>query len=141
VPVQQAILGCCTNGRLEDLAIAARVVTGRTVYPGTRLIAIPASRQVYLDAMRLGYLEKLASAGAIIEPPGCGSCTGVHQRIAASGETCVTCTNRNSLERMRRQKAQVYLASPAVVAASAIAGKLAHPESIVQQTEPELVEV
>jgi homoaconitate hydratase family protein len=134
VPVHQAVLGCCTNGRLEDLAIAARVVEGRAVHPRTRLVVIPASRQVYLDAMRLGYLETLVSAGAVIDPPGCGSCASAHQSVSAAGETCVSSTNRHS-------GSQIFLASPAVVAASAIAGKLTHPESVVQETEPDLMEV
>jgi len=141
VPVQQAVLGSCTNGRLEDLAVAARVVEGRAIHPRTRLIVIPASQQVYLEAMRLGYLETLVSAGAIISAPGCGPCVGVHQGILAAGETCVSSTNRNFVGRMGSKDSQVYLASPAVVAASAIAGKLAHPESIVKESEPCLVEV
>lgn len=133
VPVDQAVLGSCTNGRLEDLEIAARVVAGHSVHPRTRLIVVPASQQVYREAMRLGYLETLAAAGAIINPPGCGPCVGVHQGILAAGETCVSSTNRNFLGRMGSQDSRVYLASPAVVAASAIAGRLAHPESIVKE--------
>jgi homoaconitate hydratase family protein len=140
VPVHQAVLGSCTNGRLEDLEVAARVVAGRTVHPRTRLIVIPASQQVYRDAMRLGYLETLLAAGAIINPPGCGPCVGVHQGILAAGETCVSSTNRNFLGRMGSKDSFVYLASPAVVAASAIAGKLAHPGSIVKESEPCLTE-
>ena len=135
VPVDQAVLGSCTNGRLEDLEIAARVVAGRTVCEHTRLIVIPASQQVYLEAMRLGYLETLVMAGAMVDPPGCGPCVGVHQGILAAGETCVSSTNRNFLGRMGSKDSRVFLASPAVVAASAIAGKLAHPASIVKQEE------
>jgi len=141
VPVHQAVLGSCTNGRLEDLEVAARVVAGRSVHPRTRLIVIPASQQVYREAMRLGYLETLVAAGAIINPPGCGPCVGVHQGILAAGETCVSSTNRNFVGRMGSKDSFVYLASPAVVAASAIAGKLAHPESIVKEDEPCLAEV
>jgi homoaconitate hydratase family protein len=133
VPVHQAVLGSCTNGRLEDLEIAATVVEGRAVHPRTRLIVIPASQQIYRDAMRLGYLETLAAAGAIVNPPGCGPCVGVHQGILAAGENCVSSTNRNFLGRMGSKDSCVYLASPAVVAASAIAGKLAHPETIVKE--------
>jgi homoaconitate hydratase family protein len=140
VPVDQAVLGSCTNGRLEDLAVAARVVTGRTIHSHTRLIVIPASQQVYREAMRLGYLEPLVAAGAIINPPGCGPCVGVHQGILAAGETCVSSTNRNFLGRMGSKDSFVYLASPAVVAASAVAGKLAHPASIVKEGEPCLAE-
>jgi homoaconitate hydratase family protein len=133
VPVEQAVLGSCTNGRLEDLEVAARIVAGRAVHPRTRLVVIPASQQIYREAMRLGYLETLVAAGAIIDPPGCGPCVGVHQGILAAGETCVSSTNRNFLGRMGSKDSRVYLASPAVVAASAIAGKLAHPESIVKE--------
>ena len=141
VPVHQAVLGSCTNGRVEDLEVAARVVAGRSVHRRTRLIVIPASQQVYRDAMRLGYMETLVAAGAIINPPGCGPCVGVHQGILAAGETCISSTNRNFLGRMGSKDSFVYLASPAVVAASAIAGKLAHPESIVKECEPCLMEV
>jgi homoaconitate hydratase family protein len=136
VPVEQAVLGSCTNGRLEDLEVAAHIVAGRAVHPRTRLVVIPASQQIYLEAMRLGYLETLVAAGAIIDPPGCGPCVGVHQGILAAGETCVSSTNRNFLGRMGSPNSRVYLASPAVVAASAIAGKLAHPESIVKGGPP-----
>ena len=94
---------------------------------------IPASQQIYLEAMRLGYLETLIRAGAMVNPPGCGPCVGVHQGIIAAGETCVSSTNRNFLGRMGSKDSRVFLASPAVVAASAIAGRLAHPESIVKE--------
>jgi homoaconitase/3-isopropylmalate dehydratase large subunit len=141
VPVHQAVLGSCTNGRLEDLAVAAQVVAGRAVHAHTRFLVVPASQQVYLEALRLGYLETLVAAGAMINPPGCGPCVGVHQGILAAGETCVSSTNRNFLGRMGSKDSLVYLASPAVVAASAIAGKLAHPEAIVKETEPCLIGV
>lgn len=133
VLIHQAVLGSCTNGRLEDLEVAARVLKDRTVHPRTRLIVIPASQQIYLEAMRLGYLETLVAAGAMINPPGCGPCVGVHQGIIAAGENCVSSTNRNFIGRMGSKDSYVYLASPAVVAASAIAGKLAHPEAVVQE--------
>jgi len=140
VPVHQAVLGSCTNGRLEDLAVAARILAGRTVHPRTRLLVVPASQQIYREAMRLGYLETLVAAGAMINPPGCGPCVGVHQGILAAGETCVSSTNRNFLGRMGSKDSLVYLASPAVVAASAIVGKLAHPGSFVEESEPCLME-
>lgn len=133
LPVHQCVLGSCTNGRLEDLQIAAEVLAGRTVHPRARLIVIPASQAVYLEAMRAGYLETLMLAGAIINPPGCGPCVGVHQGILAAGEVCVSSTNRNFIGRMGSKDSSVYLASPAVVAASAIAGRLAHPQSVVEQ--------
>ena len=135
VRVHQAVLGSCTNGRLEDLEVAARVVAGRSVHPRTRLIVIPASQQVYREAMQLGYLETLVAAGAIINPPGCGPCVGVHQGILAAGEICVSSTNRNFHGRMGSKDSLVYLASPAVVAASAIAGRLEHPEAVVKESE------
>ncbi len=140
LPVHQAVLGSCTNGRLEDLAIAARILSGRNVHPRTRLIVIPASQQIYRDAMHLGYLETLVAAGGIIAPPGCGPCVGVHQGILAAGEACVSSTNRNFLGRMGSKDSRVYLASPAVVAASAVAGRLEHPGAIVKESEPCLVE-
>lgn len=133
VRVDQAVLGSCTNGRLEDMAVAAQVMAGRSVHPRTRFLVIPASQQVYREALRLGYLETLVAAGAIINPPGCGPCVGVHQGVLATGETCVSSTNRNFLGRMGSKDSQVYLASPAVVAASAIAGRLAHPQEVAKE--------
>jgi 3-isopropylmalate/(R)-2-methylmalate dehydratase large subunit len=133
IAVNQAVLGSCTNGRLEDLAVAARVVDGHRVHPNTRLIIIPASQSIYLEAIRLGYLQKLVEAGAIINPPGCGPCVGVHQGILAAGEVCISSTNRNFIGRMGSKDSDVYLASPAVVAASAIAGRIAHPEEIAKE--------
>jgi 3-isopropylmalate/(R)-2-methylmalate dehydratase large subunit len=133
VAVNQAVLGSCTNGRLEDLAVAARVVEGHRVHPNTRLIIIPASQSIYLEAIRLGYLQKLVEAGAIINPPGCGPCVGVHQGILAAGEVCISSTNRNFIGRMGSKDSDVYLASPAVVAASAIAGRIAHPEEVAKE--------
>jgi 3-isopropylmalate/(R)-2-methylmalate dehydratase large subunit len=132
VPVDQAVLGSCTNGRLEDLEIAARILGGRRVHERTRLIVIPASQRIYLEAMRLGYLQTLIEAGAMINPPGCGPCVGVHQGILAAGEVCISSTNRNFIGRMGSKDSQVFLASPAVVAASAIAGKIAHPEEVIE---------
>ncbi|HJT89203.1 MAG TPA: 3-isopropylmalate dehydratase large subunit [Bryobacteraceae bacterium] len=140
IPVDQAVLGSCTNGRLEDLAIAAQVVAGRVVHPHTRLIVVPASQRIYAEAMRLGYLEALVAAGAIIDPPGCGPCVGVHQGILAAGETCISSTNRNFVGRMGSKDSLVYLASPAVVAASAIAGRIVHPAAVAKESEVCLTE-
>ncbi len=140
VPVHQAVLGSCTNGRLEDLEIAARILAGRKVHPRTRLVVVPASQPIYREAMRLGYLDTLVAAGGMIAPPGCGPCVGVHQGILAAGEVCVSSTNRNFIGRMGSKDSKVYLASPAVVAASAVAGRLEHPGSIVKESEPCLVE-
>jgi 3-isopropylmalate/(R)-2-methylmalate dehydratase large subunit len=131
VPIQQAVLGSCTNGRLEDFEIAARILAGRRVHERTRLLVIPASQRIYLEAMRLGYLQTLVEAGAMVNPPGCGPCVGVHQGILAAGEACVSSTNRNFIGRMGSKDSRVYLASPAVVAASAAAGRIAHPEEVM----------
>lgn len=139
VAIDQAVLGSCTNGRLEDLEIAARVVAGRTVSERTRLLVIPASQQIYREALKLGYLETLVAAGAIINPPGCGPCVGIHQGILAAGETCISSTNRNFVGRMGSKDSRVYLASPAVVAASAIAGRIVHPATVAKE-EPCLME-
>ncbi len=129
--VNQAVLGSCTNGRLEDLEVAARIVEGRRVHARTRLIVIPASQEILLEAIRLGYIQKLIQAGAMVNPPGCGPCVGVHQGILAAGEVCISSTNRNFLGRMGSKDSQVYLASPAVVAASALAGEIANPAEVI----------
>jgi homoaconitase/3-isopropylmalate dehydratase large subunit len=130
--VQQAFLGTCTNGRLEDIAEAARVLTGRRVAPGTRLLVIPASSQVLQDAMRQGYLATLLEAGAVIGTPGCGPCMGNHLGVPAPGEVTISTANRNFRGRMGTRDAEIYLASPAVVAASAVAGEIAHPGDVCQ---------
>ena len=127
--IDQAFLGTCTNGRLEDLAAAAKVLTGRRIHPRVRMIVIPASSQIYVEAIRKGYLEVFATAGALIGPPGCGPCLGNHLGIPAGGEVTVSSANRNFRGRMGTQDAAIYLASPAVVAASAVAGELAHPDT------------
>jgi homoaconitate hydratase family protein len=139
IAIDQAVLGSCTNGRLEDLEVAAAVLAGRTIHPGTRLLVIPASQQVFREAMRHGYIETLVAAGAMINPPGCGPCVGVHQGILAAGETCISSTNRNFHGRMGSKDSFVYLASPAVVAASAVAGRIAHPAAVVKESVPCLV--
>jgi 3-isopropylmalate/(R)-2-methylmalate dehydratase large subunit len=130
--VQQAFLGTCTNGRLEDIAEAARVLSGRRVAPGTRLLVIPASSQVLQDAMRLGYLETLLKAGAVLGTPGCGPCMGNHLGVPAPGEVTISTANRNFRGRMGTPDAEIYLASPAVVAASALVGEIAHPGEVDQ---------
>ena len=133
VRVDQAVLGSCTNGRLEDLETAARVIAGRRVHPRTRLLVIPASQHILLEALRRGYIQTLIEAGAMLNPPGCGPCVGVHQGILAAGETCVSSTNRNFIGRMGSKDSKVYLASPAVVAASAVAGRIVHPAEVDQE--------
>ncbi|MCX7680569.1 MAG: 3-isopropylmalate dehydratase large subunit [Anaerolineae bacterium] len=128
--IDQAFLGTCTNGRLSDLAMAARVLEGRKVAPGVRLIVIPASRRVYLDALDAGYLRTFVEAGALVESPGCGPCMGNHLGIPAEGEVVVSAANRNFQGRMGTRDSRIYLASPLVVAASAIAGAILHPDDL-----------
>lgn len=128
--IDQAFLGTCTNGRLEDIGEAARVLEGRRVAPGTRLIVIPASSQVMQEALRRGYLAALLEAGVVIGPPGCGPCMGNHLGIPSPGEVTISSGNRNFRGRMGTAEAEVYLASPAVVAASAAAGQIAHPAEL-----------
>jgi 3-isopropylmalate/(R)-2-methylmalate dehydratase large subunit len=130
IKVQQAFLGTCTNGRLEDLAAAAAVVKGKRVAAGTRLLVIPASSQVYLEALQSGYVETLLTAGAHFGTPGCGPCMGNHMGVPAPGEVTISSANRNFQGRMGTRDSEIYLASPAVVAASAIAGQIAGPEEI-----------
>ena len=129
VKVDQAVLGSCTNGRLEDLRVAAEILSGRRVHPDTRLLVIPASAEVYRDAAVEGMLSAMVDAGAIICNPGCGPCFGAHMGLLASGEVCIASINRNFKGRMGSPEAKVYLASPATVAASAIEGKIADPRN------------
>jgi 3-isopropylmalate/(R)-2-methylmalate dehydratase large subunit len=130
-PVQQAFLGTCTNGRLEDIAAAAQVVAGRRVATGTRLLVIPASSQVLQEAVRLGYVATLLEAGAVIGVPGCGPCMGNHMGIPAPGEVTISSANRNFRGRMGTADAEIYLASPAVVAASAVLGRIGDPREVL----------
>ena len=129
--VQQAFIGTCTNGRLEDLAAAATIMRGQQVALGTRLMVIPASSEVLNDALRLGYIQTLTEAGAMIGVPGCGPCMGNHMGIPAPKETTISSANRNFRGRMGTRDAEIYLASPAVVAASAIRGVIADPREIL----------
>jgi 3-isopropylmalate/(R)-2-methylmalate dehydratase large subunit len=128
--IDQAFIGTCTNGRLEDLAAAAQVLEGRMVAPGTRMIVIPASSQVYLQALQAGYIERFVAAGAVVESPGCGACMGNHMGVPAVGEVSISSANRNFQGRMGTKESEIYLASPAVVAASAVAGEIAHPKDL-----------
>ena len=128
VKIDQAFLGSCTNGRMEDLRIAAQIIKGKQVHPDVRLIITPASQEIYLAAMQEGLSEIFIKAGALITNPSCGACFGGHMGLLASGETCISTANRNFLGRMGSPKAEIYLASPATVAASAVAGRIANPE-------------
>jgi len=131
IRVQQAFLGTCTNGRLEDIAAAVEVIRGRQVAAGTRFLVIPASREVLQDALRLGYIEALVEAGAHIGTPGCGPCMGNHMGVPAPGEVTISSANRNFQGRMGTKNAEIYLASPAVVAASAVRGVICGPQEIM----------
>jgi len=125
--IDQAVLGSCTNGRLEDLAAAEAVLRGKKVSRDVRLIVVPASREIYIDASHKGILASLARSGAIILNPGCGPCLGGHQGLLASGERCISTTNRNFRGRMGSPDAEVYLASPETVAMSALKGEITDP--------------
>jgi len=127
IPIDQAFIGSCTNGRLSDLRIAAKILKGRKVSRGTRLIVIPASQDVYREALREGLIEVLLESGAMICNPTCGPCIGVHLGVLSSGETCIASINRNFIGRMGSRESKVYLASPATVAASAVEGRIADP--------------
>ena len=125
--IDQAYLGSCTGGRLEDIAVAAKILAGKKISPHTRMIVVPASRDVLLAAMEKGYMKALIQAGATFVTPGCASCLGTHQGMLAGGETCISSTNRNFPGRMGHVKGEIFLASPAAVAASALEGKITDP--------------
>ncbi len=128
--IDQAVIGSCTNGRLEDLRLAAQILKGRKVHPKVRCIIIPGTQQVYLDALREGLIEAFILAGAAVSTPTCGPCLGGYMGILAAGERCVSTTNRNFVGRMGSPKSEVYLANPAVAAASAITGRITSPKEI-----------
>ena len=130
IEINQAVIGSCTNGRLEDLEIAARILKGKKIHPGVRCIIIPGTPQVYLDALTEGLIEIFIRAGAVVSPPTCGPCLGGHMGVLGDGERCISTTNRNFIGRMGSPKSEVYLSNPAVAAASAIIGKITSPEEI-----------
>jgi 3-isopropylmalate/(R)-2-methylmalate dehydratase large subunit len=130
VPIDQAVIGSCTNGRLEDLQVAARVLKGRRVAKGVRLIIIPATPWIYRQAMDQGLLATFMEAGAVIGPPTCGPCLGGHMGILAPGEVAIATTNRNFVGRMGHPQSKVYLANPAITAASSVTGRISSPEAL-----------
>ena len=135
VPIDQVVVGSCTNGRLSDLVTAAEILKGKKVAKGVRTIIIPATQKIYLDAMRLGLIETFIEAGCVVSTPTCGPCLGGYMGILAKGERCVATTNRNFVGRMGDPGSEVYLASPAVAAASALTGRLTSPEGLPSQPE------
>jgi 3-isopropylmalate/(R)-2-methylmalate dehydratase large subunit len=130
VKIDQAVIGSCTNGRLEDMAIAAKIFKGRHVADGVRCIILPGTQQIYLDCVKLGYAEIFVKAGAVLSTPTCGPCLGGHMGILAAGERAVSTTNRNFVGRMGHVESEVYLAGPAVAAASAVTGRLTDPAKL-----------
>ena len=130
LPIQQVVIGSCTNGRLKDLAEAAAILKGRKVAGGVRCIVIPATQQIYLEAMKAGYVETFINAGCAVSTPTCGPCLGGHMGVMAAGERAVSTTNRNFVGRMGHVNSEVILASPAVAAASAVTGVITDPAKI-----------
>jgi 3-isopropylmalate/(R)-2-methylmalate dehydratase large subunit len=130
VEIDQAFLGSCTNGRLEDLMEAAKILKGKRVSKRVRMLVVPASREVYLDALTRGVLKTFVEAGALVESPSCAACMGGHIGILAPGEVCISSSNRNFRGRQGSPEAEIYLASPATVAASALKGKITDPRDV-----------
>lgn len=131
VKIDQVVIGSCTNGRIEDLRTAAKVLAGRKVAKGLRVIIIPATQKIYLQAIEEGLVQAFVNAGAVVSTPTCGPCLGGYMGILAAGERCVSTTNRNFVGRMGHVDSEVYLASPAVAAASAVTGKISSPEEVM----------
>ncbi len=136
--VDQVFIGTCTNGRLSDIKVAVEILKGRRVDEETRLIVTPASKGIYMEALRRGYLEIIVEAGGVINPPGCGPCVGIHQGVLGNGEVCISTQNRNFKGRMGNPESEIYLASPATCAASAIEGRITDPRRFLswQEAEP-----
>ncbi len=130
IRIDQVVIGSCTNGRLEDLEIAFRLVKGRRINPKVRTLIIPGTQEIMLEALRRGWIEAFVKAGAVVCPPTCGPCLGGHMGVLASGEKAIATTNRNFVGRMGHARSEVYLAGPAVAAATAVAGEIIHPDDI-----------
>ena len=131
--INQAVLGTCTNGRLKDIEAAAKILKGRRIHSGVRMVVVPASRKVLMDAVDAGYVRTLIEAGAMVLNPGCGPCLGAHQGILAPGERAISTSNRNFRGRMGSTQAEIYLASPYTVAASAVAGEIVDPREFIEE--------
>jgi homoaconitase/3-isopropylmalate dehydratase large subunit len=126
-------LGSCTNGRIDDLEIAARILKGKKVHPDTRMLVLPGSKSIYLEALKKGFIKTFLEANCVMLNPGCGPCLGAHQGILAKGEKCLATTNRNFKGRMGSAESEVYLASPATVSASAIKGEISDPREFLKR--------
>jgi 3-isopropylmalate/(R)-2-methylmalate dehydratase large subunit len=131
IAIDQVVIGSCTNGRLEDLREAARVIKGKKVNPNVRLIVIPATQQIYKESMKEGLLDIFIDAEAVVSTPTCGPCLGGHMGILAKGERALATTNRNFVGRMGHPESEVYLSNPAVAAASAVLGRIGIPEEVI----------
>jgi 3-isopropylmalate/(R)-2-methylmalate dehydratase large subunit len=130
IKIDQVVIGSCTNGRIEDLRCAAKILEGRKVAKGLRVIIIPATQKIYLQAIEEGLVQTFINAGAVVSTPTCGPCLGGYMGILAEGERCVSTTNRNFVGRMGHVNSEIYLASPAVAAASAVTGKISAPAAL-----------
>ncbi len=131
VEIDQVFIGSCTNGRMEDMAMAASILKGRKISSRLRAIVIPATPAIYLECMEKGYIRTFMEAGCAVSTPTCGPCLGGHMGLLAAGEKCLSTTNRNFVGRMGHTESEVYLCSPAVAAASAVAGYIADPDEIL----------
>jgi 3-isopropylmalate/(R)-2-methylmalate dehydratase large subunit len=132
VAIDQVVIGSCTNGRFSDMVEAAKILAGKKAAPGVRVIVIPATQKIYLECLRAGLIETFVEAGAVVSTPTCGPCLGGHMGVLAAGESCISTTNRNFVGRMGDVTSKVYLASAAVAAASALTGRITHPEEVME---------